>query len=71
MPTTISGATAMPDGSVVLVTLSGQVFQSQDHGKSFAAVPTRAPMRYSAVAPAGPHQVVVVGALGIRVESTR
>lgn len=71
MPTTFSGAAAMPDGGVVLVTLSGQMFQSQDHGRTFTAVPTRSPMRYSAVAPAGPHRVVVVGALGIRVESTR
>ena len=71
MPTTFSGATLLPDGGVVLVTLSGQMFRSQDRGRSFTAVPTRSPMRYSAVAPAGPHRVVVVGALGIRVESTR
>ena len=71
MPTTFSGATTMPGGGIVLVTLSGQMFKSRDHGRNFAAVPSRSPMRYSAVAPAGPDRVVIVGALGIRVESTR
>ena len=71
VPTTFSGATLMPDGAVVLVTLSGQMFVSEDHGKTFVAVPTRTPMRYGAVAPAGPHQVVVVGTQGIRVESIK
>jgi hypothetical protein len=52
------------------VTLSGQLFLSADHGRSFTAVATRSPMRYSAVAPAGAHRVVVVGSQGIRIEST-
>jgi photosystem II stability/assembly factor-like uncharacterized protein len=69
-PTTFSGAALMPDGAVVLVTLSGQLFLSADHGRSFTAVATRSPMRYSAVAPAGAHRVVVVGSQGIRIEST-
>jgi len=70
-PTTFSGAALMPDGAVVLVTLSGQLFVSADRGRTFTALPTRSPMRYSAVAPAGGHRVVVVGSQGIRVESTR
>ena len=70
-PTTFSGATLMPDGSIVLVTLSGQVFVGDDGGQRFKAVPPKAPMRYSGVAPAGRDEVVVVGTQGIRIEKTR
>jgi photosystem II stability/assembly factor-like uncharacterized protein len=70
-PTTFSGATLMPDGRTVLVTLSGQVFVGDDGGQRFKAVPPRAPMRYSGVAPAGRDEIVVVGTQGIRIEKTK
>ena len=70
-PTTFSGATLMPDGRVVLVTLSGQVFVGDDDGQRFRAVTPKAPMRYSGVVAAGPNAVVVVGTQGIRTEATK
>lgn len=70
-PATFSGATTMPDGRVVLVTLAGQLFVSQDHGRNFTLVPTTSPMRYSAVAPAGRDAVAVVGGQGVRIESIK
>jgi photosystem II stability/assembly factor-like uncharacterized protein len=70
-PTTFSGAALMPDGNVVLVTLSGQVFVSEDGGQRFRVVSPKVPMRYSGVTAAGSHAVVVVGIQGIRTEETK
>ena len=70
-PTTFSGSAQLPDGALVLVSLSGQVFVSSDGGRHFRAVPAKSPMRYSGVAPAGGDAVVVVGSQGIRTESTK
>ena len=69
-PTTFSGAAVTPEGTVVLVTLSGQVFVSADAGQHFKAVAPKAPMRYSGVAVVGRNTVVVVGMQGIRTEAT-
>jgi photosystem II stability/assembly factor-like uncharacterized protein len=70
-PTTFSGAALTPDGNVVLVTLSGQMFVSEDGGQRFRAVLPKAPMRYSGVAAAGRNAVVVVGMQGIRTEEAK
>jgi photosystem II stability/assembly factor-like uncharacterized protein len=71
VPSTISSATVMQDGSIALVTLSGQVFVSTDDGRRFQAVKTKTPMRYSSVAPLPGNALAIVGPQGVRVESTK
>lgn len=71
VPSTFSGATTMPDGSIVLVTLSGQMFVSTDEGRHFRAVPAKSPMRYSGVAPLAGNALATAGLQGIRIESTK
>lgn len=62
---TISAATAMPDGRLVLVNMGGKVLVSADDGASFKEVTGKRPMPLYGVAPADASHVLVVGRNGV------
>ncbi len=63
---TITASAAMPDGEVLLATLTGQLLGSRGGGEHFEAAPVARPMSFAGVAAAGPGSVVVVGNRGVR-----
>ena len=68
-PATFGGAAVQADGTIVMVTLAGEMYASRDGGRQFRPVHVKAPMKYSAVASIDLQRVVVVGLRGIRIES--
>ena len=68
---TLTGATVATDGRLVLVSLAGQLAVSDDCGTTFRTVAAGGRAGASAIAPAGPDAIVVVGAEGARVEPLR
>ena len=68
----LTGAAAMPDGRMVLVTAAGRVLVSDDEGASFRLAPEgRGAAPASGVAPAGADAVAVVGAAGVSIARLR
>ncbi len=65
----LTGGARAPDGRLLLVSAAGQVLVSRDEGATFSPLAGARPMPTSGVA-AG-HALVLVGALGARVEPLR
>lgn len=65
----LTGAAALPDGRLVLVTQAGQLLASADEGASFRLVVRERAPPASAVAAAGGPSLVVVGPAGVRIET--
>lgn len=63
----LAAGTVLADGSVMLVSMSGDLLHSRDQGKSFQPVRVPRPTPYFAVAPAGDGSMVLVGNRGVRV----
>ena len=70
-PATFAASAAMDDGSVAMVTLSGDIVLGRGGQPGFRRLHARAPMKYAGIAAAGADTVVVVGLQGIRTESIR
>ena len=67
----ITAGTALPDGSVLLVTQAGGMELSRDHGLTFSALKPAQPMPYFGVSPLGDRRIGLVGAEGVRLESIK
>jgi photosystem II stability/assembly factor-like uncharacterized protein len=66
----LTAGTVMPDGRVLLATKDGGLLMSDARGDGFIQMKVARAMPYFGVAPAGTDKVVLVGAGGVRVEST-
>ncbi|MFK0087323.1 WD40/YVTN/BNR-like repeat-containing protein [Pseudomonas sp. NPDC090755] len=63
----LAAGTVLADGSVMLVSMSGDLLRSRDQGNSFQPVRIPRPTPYFAVAPTGDGGLVLVGNRGVRV----
>lgn len=68
MDATLTGATRLADGRIVLVTQEGHILTSADGGVSFRPSRRAATSATSSVAAAGGDRLVLVGAEGAGVE---
>lgn len=64
----ITGATALPDGRLVLANQAGGFSVSADHGNTFVQHSAAAPMSNFGVTPLPDGRLVFVGSLGVHVE---
>ncbi|MDD2058496.1 YCF48-related protein [Pseudomonas sp. GD03860] len=62
----LAGGTVRADGSIVLVSLAGDVLLSRDQARSFTRLSIDRPAPYFAVADAGPAGLSLVGIRGVR-----
>lgn len=67
----INAATLLDDGRLVIVTDGREILVSKDDGISFERLKTESPRPYYGVVAAGATGMVLVGAAGVRLESTK
>ena len=64
----ITGASVLPDGSIVVVDTGAGIWLTRDDGKSFVPVRAESPMSYFGVTALDPMHLVLVGSGGVRRE---
>lgn len=70
LPASIVAGIALPGDAFVLVDAGGRLVRSDDHGRSFRAVPLPASMMSTAVVDAGGGRIALAGARGVLVTSS-
>jgi photosystem II stability/assembly factor-like uncharacterized protein len=68
--TALTGSAVLGDGRIVLVSQEGRVLVSADDGSTFESVPDASPAPLFGAAAAGRSSLALVGARGVRIETT-